>query len=109
MAGPRVDAVERTVSCGQARAVPNPLADPTRKCNISYILTLWNPKDSGLETLISIVGGVALLLWGVRMVRTGVTRSFGRSDEHTSELQSLMRISYAVFCLQKNKNKSNIT
>src|SRR3546814_1011490 len=28
-----------------------------------------------------------------------------RSDEHTSELQSLMRISYAVFCLQKNKTK----
>src|SRR3546814_8288942 len=27
-----------------------------------------------------------------------------RSEEHTSELQSLMRISYAVFCLQKNKN-----
>src|SRR3546814_7903004 len=26
----------------------------------------------------------------------------GRSEEHTSELQSLMRISYAVFCLQKN-------
>src|SRR3546814_10846781 len=31
---------------------------------------------------------------------------FGRSEEHTSELQSLMRISYAVFCLKK-KNKSN--
>src|SRR3546814_8550201 len=29
-----------------------------------------------------------------------------RSEEHTSELQSLMRISYAVFCL-KNKNKHN--
>src|SRR3546814_4434405 len=28
----------------------------------------------------------------------------GRSEEHTSELQSLMRISYAVFCLQKKKN-----
>src|SRR3546814_6913685 len=27
-----------------------------------------------------------------------------RSEEHTSELQSLMRISYAVFCLQKKKN-----
>src|SRR3546814_9701773 len=27
--------------------------------------------------------------------------SIGRSEEHTSELQSLMRISYAVFCLQK--------
>src|SRR3546814_6485638 len=30
-----------------------------------------------------------------------------RSEEHTSELQSLMRISYAVFCLKK-KNKQNI-
>src|SRR3546814_9586230 len=32
----------------------------------------------------------------------------GRSEEHTSELQSLMRISYAVFCLKK-KTKLNIT
>src|SRR3546814_3680502 len=29
----------------------------------------------------------------------------GRSEEHTSELQSLMRISYAVFCLKQKKNK----
>src|SRR3546814_6760276 len=29
----------------------------------------------------------------------------GRSEEHTSELQSLMRISYAVFCLKKKINK----
>src|SRR3546814_7860187 len=29
-----------------------------------------------------------------------------RSEEHTSELQSLMRISYAVFCLKKNKKKT---
>src|SRR3546814_4615355 len=33
---------------------------------------------------------------------------FSRSEEHTSELQSLMRISYAVFCLKKKKT-SNIT
>src|SRR3546814_7326155 len=31
----------------------------------------------------------------------------GRSEEHTSELQSLMRISYAVFCLKKKKRKTN--
>src|SRR3546814_10592630 len=31
----------------------------------------------------------------------GVAYAVGRSEEHTSELQSLMRISYAVFCLQK--------
>src|SRR3546814_4987454 len=31
----------------------------------------------------------------------------GRSEEHTSELQSLMRISYAVFCLKKKTNNKN--
>src|SRR3546814_19701331 len=31
-------------------------------------------------------------------------RDYLRSDEHTSELQSLMRISYAVFCLKKKKS-----
>src|SRR3546814_1904443 len=37
----------------------------------------------------------------------GASLSFaqGRSEEHTSELQSLMRISYAVFCLKKKTNK----
>src|SRR3546814_9386121 len=32
-----------------------------------------------------------------------------RSEEHTSELQSLMRISYAVFCLKKKKTQQHIT
>src|SRR3546814_2571793 len=32
-----------------------------------------------------------------------------RSEEHTSELQSLMRISYAVFCLKKKKKKNTTT
>src|SRR3546814_1905988 len=36
---------------------------------------------------------------------TPTTVDFGRSEEHTSELQSLMRISYAVFCLKKKNNK----
>src|SRR3546814_14795429 len=37
---------------------------------------------------------------------TGVVSGWRcRSEEHTSELQSLMRISYAVFCLKKKKNK----
>src|SRR3546814_3987708 len=38
-----------------------------------------------------------------RMVEVGVLVD-DRSEEHTSELQSLMRISYAVFCLNKTKN-----
>src|SRR3546814_8260747 len=40
--------------------------------------------------------------------RTLLQPAFGlgqRSEEHTSELQSLMRISYAVFCLKKKNNK----
>src|SRR3546814_7098764 len=35
--------------------------------------------------------------------RTAVAGLLDRSEEHTSELQSLMRISYAVFCLKKKK------
>src|SRR3546814_2332948 len=35
----------------------------------------------------------------------GIQQTACRSEEHTSELQSLMRISYAVFCLKKKKNK----
>src|SRR3546814_3646807 len=35
----------------------------------------------------------------------GIVRCRERSEEHTSELQSLMRISYAVFCLKKKKIK----
>src|SRR3546814_9462286 len=47
---------------------------------------------------------------GVKAVhpRSGIAQSRridGRSEEHTSELQSLMRISYAVFCLKKKKSK----
>src|SRR3546814_10458635 len=34
---------------------------------------------------------------------SGTTGAVARSEEHTSELQSLMRISYAVFCLKKKK------
>src|SRR3546814_4031465 len=36
-------------------------------------------------------------------------KSFVRSEEHTSELQSLMRISYAVFCLKKKSESTNTT
>src|SRR3546814_5103195 len=49
------------------------------------------------------------LLRSVRMLRPSRSESF-RSEEHTSELQSLMRISYAVFCLkQKKKTHKSIT
>src|SRR3546814_4696709 len=47
--------------------------------------------------------------WAYEEGETGGARAMrythrARSEEHTSELQSLMRISYAVFCLKKNNN-----
>src|SRR3546814_8103189 len=56
-----------------------------------------NCPDSPVGIAIKADGGVADYVAG--------KRSFGRSEEHTSELQSLMRITYAVFCLNKKKNK----
>src|SRR3546814_7979015 len=45
---------------------------------------------------------MADLLWMIREVNEdGSLKFYQRSEEHTSELQSLMRISYAVFCLKK--------
>src|SRR3546814_3482413 len=48
----------------------------------------------------SIIGLKPDLLWRCH----GSKAEINRSEEHTSELQSLMRISYAVFCLKKNNN-----
>src|SRR3546814_10001608 len=54
-------------------------------------------------------GGICIALFVYNLALWGALRhrfqlAYCRSEEHTSELQSLMRISYAVFCL-KNKNK----
>src|SRR3546814_1392197 len=66
---------------------------------------------SGGETL-----GAEMLEWSRETFGVTVNEFYGqtecnlvvRSEEHTSELQSLMRISYAVFCLKKKKNKRNL-
>src|SRR3546814_15853044 len=42
----------------------------------------------------------------VQSLFASLDKSFERSEEHTSELQSLMRISYAVFCLKKKKTNN---
>src|SRR3546814_5481889 len=53
-------------------------------------------------------GGATGQAAGALHVRAGGLEGLGgdRSEEHTSELQSLMRISYAVFCLKKKKNNN---
>src|SRR3546814_6529855 len=64
-----------------------------------------------MRYIIAIITGVAVVLAGCQPSRDNVLADAAqrqRSEEHTSELQSLMRISYAVFCLKKKKqNKKN--
>src|SRR3546814_1202560 len=51
----------------------------------------------------------AVETWSIEaMMQDGKALQAGRSEEHTSELQSLMRISYAVFCLKKQKTRYNL-
>src|SRR3546814_10257629 len=44
----------------------------------------------------------------ILLLRDALDRRLLRSEEHTSELQSLMRISYAVFCLKKKRTKHRL-
>src|SRR3546814_2703405 len=62
-----------------------------------------HPQFDGLETAQQHPGGMRIAD-GADGVAHHADR---RSEEHTSELQSLMRISYAVFCLKKKKNRNN--
>src|SRR3546814_9035874 len=72
---------------------------------------LWRRGGQGEAAgLVLVVAGQVAL--GIATVVTGVSmwiavshQVTGRSEEHTSELQSLMRISYAVFCLKKKKHR----
>src|SRR3546814_10895035 len=61
--------------------------------------------DRGTATLpLVATGGYDLLLTDIVMPEMD-----GRSEEHTAELQSLMRISYAFFCLKKKTSNLNIS
>src|SRR3546814_3557628 len=70
-----------------------------------YVPTTPNPTSGYLE--IVPVELITPTDWTVDQAMSFIISGGARSEEHTSELQSLMRISYAVFCLQKkNKNKN---
>src|SRR3546814_2620272 len=60
-----------------------------------------------LEFDLQEVGMAAHRRYGTTMPDAALAAA--RSEEHTSELQSLMRISYAVFCLKKKKTKTSNT
>src|SRR3546814_9254257 len=74
----------------------------------------WNVRASGsgyvtrFEVLKSYLDGYRIETAGGRAHQEYWIPAEDRSEEHTSELQSLMRISYAVFCLKK-KNINNNT
>src|SRR3546814_5512125 len=87
------------------------LMDPERAGRLARALAQKIPREirSDIDIVVSpAMGGVII---GHEMGRAlGVEAIFlERSEEHTSELQSLMRISYAVFCLKKKKQKKQPT
>src|SRR3546814_6862864 len=71
-------------------------------------------RNDGAIVIISSVGGlIGSNLLGAYAISKAADMQLARnlaverSEEHTSELQSLMRISYAVFCLKKKNTKHN--
>src|SRR3546814_3729707 len=69
----------------------------------SAAISPLSPSSSTRALQIGLISHATYRAWGVGDVHPiGLAGSDQRSEEHTSELQSLMRISYAVFCLKKN-------
>src|SRR3546814_8235449 len=76
------------------------------------------PTESGLflasdvDLLVAFAGYAPVIDWPVlaqHLAAPDLPRRRTRSEEHTSELQSLMRISYAVFCLKKKTTQQTKT
>src|SRR3546814_5196099 len=65
-------------------------------------------RDFGRDGQVSLLEGLGPVAKGYYFINGGPTIA-RRSEEHTSELQSLMRISYAVFCLKKKNTSIYIT
>src|SRR3546814_4554739 len=86
----------------------------TRTYTLFPYTTLFRSEDLLVPLDVAVIGCVVNGPGEAKEAHIGLTGGSpnnliyidGRSEEHTSELQSLMRISYAVFCLQK-KNKNN--
>src|SRR3546814_1313179 len=82
------------------------LADAvTTACfDAGLIIETSGPHGEVIKILAPLVIDDALLAQGLDILETRLREAMAeRSEEHTSELQSLMRISYAVFCLKKKK------
>src|SRR3546814_1026041 len=83
---------------------PRPSGKPSFASETFFALTgrvlLSLEEGAGMENKLAHARSVAEI---AAEFRTDPERGLSRSEEHTSELQSLMRISYAVFCLKKKK------
>src|SRR3546814_5299793 len=83
-----------------------------RLCTLRVMLRVEDggPRLTLTTWKISAGGNVADNYWREGNLLAKLDQKTGRSEEHTSELQSLMRISYAVFCLKKKTNiRTNTT
>src|SRR3546814_5513306 len=77
---------------------------PVHRALTEHILLGGAPRAIAiLDGTLAAALGLGLRLWLVGLA------VWARSEEHTSELQSLMRISYAVFCLKKKKHTNIYT
>src|SRR3546814_3630874 len=79
-------------------------------CGVASAATIAEAYDAALKCDdVSAFGGIIAvnrpLDGATAEAISGIFTEVVRSEEHTSELQSLMRISYAVFCLKKKNNK----
>src|SRR3546814_9741826 len=84
-------------------SVKTPLADHQKGLLLTTLGVLMLTPDSLLVRLID-AEPFGLLVWRGLLQALGIVAILAllhRSEEHTSELQSLMRTSYAVFCLKK--------
>src|SRR3546814_2857506 len=114
-----MDGVQLRARVGMVFQKPNPFPKSIYD-NVAY-----GPRIHGLAAAKADLDAIverALVRAGLwdevkdRLAESGTALSGGqqqrlciaRSEEHTSELQSLMRISYAVFCLKKKQTKNNI-
>src|SRR3546814_5823573 len=113
-----VPAIEPQRACGGKQASQRSVRQPLHSCGPVRASRRRLDGGGGNDKLRLVAQHrdrerqVAGLVWARQAGKRGIERPArvaimeARSEEHTSELQSLMRISYAVFCLKKKKKHS---
>src|SRR3546814_6629536 len=79
---------------------------PAKRAGVGLAPVEAFSRLTGLDSRLLAMMAALVVIWIVLDLWTGGLFLTPRSEEHTSELQSLMRISYAVFCLKKKKKKN---